>query len=55
MSRKTGEPKMSLKSGAGSGAIAIALSIVVSLSGCAKNPDEKKNPIIGTWELTSDW
>jgi len=46
---------MSLKSGAGFGAIAIALSIVVSLSGCAKNPDEKKNPIIGTWELTSDW
>jgi len=46
---------MSLKFGAGFGAIAIALSIVVSLSACAENPDETKNPIIGTWELTSDW
>jgi len=48
---------MSLKFGAGFGAIviAIALSIVVPLSACAENPDEKKNPIIGTWELTSDW
>ncbi len=48
---------MSPKFGSGFGAIAIAiaLSIVVPLSGCAENPDEKKNPIIGTWELTSDW
>ncbi len=48
---------MSRKFGAriGAIAIAIALSIVGPLSACAEEPDEKKNPIIGTWELTSDW
>jgi predicted peptidase len=48
---------MSLKFGAGFGAIAvaIALSIVVSLSASAEDSDEKKNSIIGTWELTSEW
>ena len=46
---------MSLKSRVGFGAIAIAVSIVVPLSACAENSDETKNPIIGTWELTSDW
>ncbi len=47
---------MSLKFGARSGAtaLAIALLIVVPLSARAQN-DETKNPIVGTWELTSDW
>jgi len=47
---------MGVKFGAGFGtiAMAIALSIVLPLFAIEENPNET-NPLIGTWELTSDW
>ena len=48
---------MSLTFGTGFGAIAvaIALSMVVPPCAYAENADGQKNPLVGTWELTSDW